>query len=327
MLEKISPASIAGLLDEYMVGQDEYKKALGLTVYTHMLRMLRPSLNIPKLNLLAYGPSGVGKTSGVMILANKLNINYGVVNFEHVQPEGIQGPKLSDPCVRTLGGKEEKQDMLYIIDEADKNHDEDVNHELLSYLDDKNMISFPTTFGVYREYREIPSKNITCILCGKYDALTEAVKKRLDINRIGFGTGDQKTLSTEDLYAQVNLDDLKKVLGSEELCGRIGNYVGLKPLTSDDLITVMLHKKESIFSRYQAYFSASKVNLELTLDGAREIADITIQNYQDLGVRGLEIVIRQLLKDPMLKVDELQGKRIKIDKGYVLSQLKDTIEK
>lgn len=322
-LGKISPASIAKLLDEYMVGQEPYKQALGFTFDNHIARMHYPNKNLPKENQLVGGDSGTGKTSGAKTLADLLKVNYGIVNYERVQPEGIQGPKLSDPCVRTLGKKEDN--MILIIDEADKNDNEEVRNELLSYLDDKNMISFPTTFGVYREYREIPSINITCILCGKFEALIEAVKKRLNLNRVGFNVGDQKNLSTEELYALVNMEDLKKVLGSEELCGRIGNFVGLRPLNADDLVTIMLHKKESIISRYNSYFSIRNAKLELTMDGAQEIADITIKKYKDLGARGLEIVIRQLLKEPMFNIDKLRGKSITIDKGYVTTQLKDII--
>lgn len=322
-LGKISPASIAKLLDEYIVGQEPFKQAIGQTLDNHIARMHYPDKNLPKENQLSFGSSGTGKTSGVIIPADLLNINWGIVNCERVQPEGIQGPKLSDPCVRALGNKEDN--MIMIFDEVDKIKNEEVRNELLSYLDDKNMISFPTTFGVYREYREIPSGNITCILCGKFEALTEAVKKRLNMNRVGFSAGDQKNLSIEELYALVNMDDLKQVLGSEELCGRIGNFVGLRPLNADDLVTIMLYKKESIFSRYNAYFSIRNAKLELTMDGAQEIADITIKKYKDLGARGLEIVIRQLLKEPMFNIDKFRGKCITIDKGYVTTQLKDII--
>ena len=321
---KITPSSIAALLDEYMVGQDEYKRELGLTIFIHLLRMRNPELNIPKSNLLVFGPSGVGKTSGIKTLADKLNINHDILNFERVVPEGIQGPKTTDPFTRVLG--KEGNDMIYAGDEVDKITDDEIRHELLSILDDKNVISFPTTFGVYREYREVPSKNITCILCGKYDALSKAVEKRLGLNKVGFKSGEYKALTTDELYAQVNMSDLMKVLGSEEICGRIGNFVGVRQLTSGDLISVMLNKKETIFSRYQAFFSANHAKLELTTEGAKELADIAIKQYKDLGVRGLEIVMRQLLKQAMLKVEEYQGKRILIDKEYVNSQFKDIID-
>ena len=316
---KITPASITSLLDEFMVGQEDYKRELGLVFYSHLLRIRRPELNIPKTNRLVYGPSGMGKTSGVKVLSDKLGINRGLVNFERVVPEGIVGAKITDPLTRTLGKK--KNDMILIGDEADKIHDDEVQQELLSILDDKNMISYPTTFSNYREYREIPSRNVTCILCGKYEALKKTVQKRLDIHKVGFAAKQGKDYSADELYAQVNLDDLKAVLGSEEICGRIGNFVSVRQLGADDLSCIMLNKRDSIISRYQAYFSVSQANLELTQDGAKEIAAFTIANYANLGVRGLEIVVRSLLKDYMLKVGDLRGQEIVLDKEYVCSHL------
>lgn len=317
---KISPVSIMMLLDEFMVGQEKYKQELGLTVYTHLLRVRRPELNIPKSNLLVYGPSGAGKTSGVKILSDKLGINHGIVNFERVVPDGIVGTKITDPLTRTLD--ENKDDIILIGDEADKIHDEEVQHELLSILDDKNMISYPTSFNTYsREYREIPSKNITCILCGKYDSLIKTVKKRLNVNRVGFGSEGEKVTDTNELYAQVNLNDLKEVLGSDEICGRIGSFVGIKKLNIDDFICIMLNKRDSIYKRYQALFSANQTKLELTMEGAREIASIAITNYKDLGVRGLEIVFRQLLREDMLKIGDSQAQDILINKEYICSHL------
>ena len=112
---KISPSSIVTLLDEFMVGQDKYKLELGLTIYTHMLRIRKPELNIPKSNLLVYGPSGAGKTSGVKVLTDKLGINCGMVNFERIVPEGIVGNKITDPLTRVLGSN--KNDIIFIGDE------------------------------------------------------------------------------------------------------------------------------------------------------------------------------------------------------------------
>lgn len=317
----ISPASITLLLDKYMVGQEEYKRELGLTFYTHLLKVKNPDLNIPKANLLVFGPSGVGKTSGIKILADILKVNQGTINFERLVAEGIQGATISDPFTRTLG--KDKEDMILIGDEVDKISKEEIRNELLSILDDNNVISFPTTFEAFREYREVSSKNITCILCGKFDALRKVVEKRIDVHRIGFDTNKERVLSAEDLYAQVCMNDIKQVLGSDEICGRIGNFVSVGQLSCNDFINIMLHKKDSIFNRYQNFFSSFQINTQLTIDGANEIASIAHSKYKDLGVRGLDIIIRQVLKKDMLQADILQGKDIMIDKNYVNNNIVD----
>ena len=319
--EKLTPYSISQLLDEYMVGQDEYKQELGLTFFIHLLRMHKPNLNIPKSNLLVYGQTGVGKTSGAKLLADKLGVDYGILNFERLVAEGIQGAKITDPFTRVLG--EKKDNMILIGDEVDKIHEEEIRQELLSILDDKNVISFPTTFGVYREYREVPSKNITCVLCGKFDSITKTVEKRLDAKKIGFSSEKSKEFSTGELYAHATLKDLKEVLGSDEICGRIGNFVSVRPLSGDDFVKILLSKKDSIIRRYQSFFSENNVKLEITKGGAEQIAGFASLRYEELGVRGLEIVIRQILKSSMLRVDTLKGRTIILDKYFVNSHIKD----
>lgn len=322
--DKLTPYSISHLLDEYMVGQEEYKQELGLTFFMHLLRMYKPYLNISKYNLLVYGQTGVGKTFGAKLLADKLGVDYGMLNFERLVAEGIQGAKITDPFTRVLG--EDKDNMILIGDEVDKIHEEEIRQELLSILDDKNVISFPTTFGVYREYREIPSKNITCVLCGKFDSITKAVEKRLDAKKIGFSSEKSKEFSIGELYARATLKDLKEVLGSDEICGRIGNFVSVRPLSGDDFVKIMLNKKDSIIERYQSFFSENHVKLEITKGGAEQIASFASLRYGELGVRGLEIVIRQMLKSCMLRVDALKGKRIILDKNYVNSHVKEEMK-
>lgn len=321
----LSPAAMVEMLGEYIVGQDAYKKELCLTVYTHMLRMHKPELNIPKMNLLVFGPSGSGKTSGVKVLVDKLGIRSGIANCERLVPEGFQGTKVSDPLTRVLG--KEGDDMIYVADEFDKLFlnqvfDGEIQRGFLSLMDGNNVISFPSTFDTYKEYREVPSKNITCILCGKFESLTKAVEERLDIHRVGFVSGQNKKRPQEELYAQVTMADLRKALGSDELCRRIGSIVGVSKLSRDEMVSIIMNSRESAFSRYKAYFQAHQAKVRLTMDGARLIVDHALELYPDLGVSGTEIVIRDILKDEMICVESLHGRDLEINKHYVEKRLK-----
>lgn len=323
----LNPAAMVEMLGEYIVGQEAYKKELCLTVYTHMLRIHKPELNIPKMNLLVYGPSGSGKTSGVKILVDKLGIRSGIANCERLVPEGIQGTKLSDPLTRVLG--EEGDDMIYVADEFDKLFlnqvfDGEIQRGFLSLMDGNNVISFPSTFGVYREYREVPSKNITCILCGKFESLTKAVEERLDIHKVGFRSEQNKKSTQEELYAQVTMTDLRKAIGSDELCRRIGSIVGVSRLSKDEMISIIMNSRESAFSRYKAYFQAHQAKIRLTMEGARLIVDHALALYPDLGVSGTEIVFRNLLKDEMMCIESLHGRDLEINQHYVEKHLKGT---
>ncbi len=322
-MKYLSPSSIAALLDQYVIGQDDYKQRLGLTVYTHLLRTRNPSLCFPKSNLLVYGGSGMGKTYGVRVLADKLKIDMGVANGNSLVQEGIQGSTLFDPFTRTLGSK--KESMIYVLDEVDKlffdngYYNERILQETLNILDDNNTITFPTSFDSHREYKEIPSKNITCIMCGKFDSLQETVRKRLQPN-FGFSASKQKII--DNPYEHVTLRDLKKVLKNDEICGRIGNFVGVSELTIDDFVKIMMKGRESVFEFYKNYFEHHNIDLILTEEGAYLIAEYALKNYKDLGVRGLKTVIQRILFHDMVNLNTSTQKHfIKLNEEYVNSHL------
>ena len=306
-----------------MIGQKAYKKELSLTIYTHMLRMHKPELNIPKMNLLVFGPSGTGKTSGVKLLVDNLGVRSGICNGERLTPEGIQGAKLTDPLTRALGKKHDN--MVYVCDEFDKIFHNDefdgMQHEFLSLLDEKNVITFPTTFGSFREYREIPSRNITCILCGKFEALGKTVEDRLGIHKVGFNTERQNGYTQDELYARVTMNDLRTVLNSDELCRRIGSIVGVSQLSEEELVSILVDTRDSAFCRYQAFFTAHGAKMKLTKDGAQLIVGRACSLYPDLGVSGLENVVRDLLKEEMMEADSLKGRSIVIDESYIRKRL------
>lgn len=323
----ISPASIAAMLDEHIIGQKEYNRELGLCVYLHMLRERNPELNLMKHNLLVYGPSGVGKTSGVKFLADKMNIRIAIVNCNTLVQDGIQGSTISDAFTRAL--KDKYEYLIIIFDEFDKLligdgvYNDRIIQELLNVMDFNNTISFPTSFDNCKTYKQIPSKNVTCIMCGKFDSLQQMARMRMFPHTVGFESsmGDQN--DSDDYYRYVTMDDLKKVLGSDELCGRIGQFVRVNRLTSDDLTSIMMDSRDSIFSRYESFFTAHQATLMLTAGGAREIADYTLSNYADLGARGLESVLQHLLKDKMMQIDQLKGQVIEIDEDYVKNYMEE----
>lgn len=319
--DHISPASIAAMLDEHIIGQKEYNRELGLCVYLHMLREHNPEMNLMKYNLLVYGPSGVGKTSGVKFLADKMNIRIAIVNCNTLVQDGIQGSTISDAFTRALKNKYEY--LIIIFDEFDKLftgngvYNDRILQEFLNVLDFNNTISFPTSFDSNKTYKQIPSKNVTCIMCGKFDALRQMARERMFPHTVGFETGMGTLNKADDFYRYVTLDDLKKVLGSDELCGRIGQFVRVNRLTSDDLMSILMDARDSIFTRYESFFSAHKATLVLTEGGAKEIAEYTLSNHADLGARGLESVLQHLLKEKMMQIDQFKDQVIKIDEDYV----------
>ena len=150
--EHVTPLSISELLDTYLIGQPEYSRKLSLCFYIHLMRK-NSSLNMPKPNLLAFGPSGVGKTFGPQKLAQLFGLKLGVVNCNNLVQEGIHGAHITDvfseiydECNQEL---EPVESAVILLDEFDKlflkgEFNERVLNELLNIIDDNNSVSFST---------------------------------------------------------------------------------------------------------------------------------------------------------------------------------------
>ena len=92
----ITPQSLETYTKQYVKGQDSYVQKLSLSIYEQYLRIIHPTLDFPKTNLLVYGPTGSGKTYAVQVLTDLLGINFGTVNCNSVVQEGIVGQTLTD---------------------------------------------------------------------------------------------------------------------------------------------------------------------------------------------------------------------------------------
>lgn len=320
----LTPNTIAEMLNEYVVGQSAYSKKLALSLYTHILRTKEDAENMPKANLLVYGPSGVGKTYAIQVLSKKLGIPFGIVNCSTVVPEGIVGEKFKDKLTQLYMEVDDQLDNAIIyFDEVDKyfkrngNYDDRMLEELLLFLDDNNIITYPDSFRHDCSYNQIPSKKITCILGGMFETLKEAAQKRLSLNTPGFTSGANEKLSANQIYEYVNKEDLKKVLDSDELYGRIGHFVRVNDLSAEQLADILLQARESPLDLYRNYFSHHNIHLTITEDGAEEIANAAYQ--QQVGVRGLKSILWQILEDEM---HDIEGMRIiRINKKYVQKKL------
>lgn len=320
----LTPNTLFEMLCEYVVGQEAYCRKLALIIYTHIKRIKESSINMPKANLLVYGPSGVGKTFGIQVLAKKLGIPFGICNCNTVVPEGIVGEQFKDALTRAYMEYKRLDHIIIFFDEFDKlfkkngHYNNRLLEELLLFLDDNNVISFPESFKQNCEYKQIPSKNITCIVGGMFESLREAAKKRLSINSLGFSVGGSNHLTDSQLYELVNRDDLKKVLNSDELYGRIGHFVRVNDLPTDQLTEILLNARETPLDYLRNYFSHHDIQLTITEDGAEEIA--TAAYNQHVGVRGLKSILWEIMEDEMHDVDQ-SNRTICINREYVQNHL------
>lgn len=320
--EFVSPQSIADIIDENVVGQKNYSRALALCTYLHLLRCKDEKGDYPKINLLVYGPSGVGKTYSVQVLARKLKVDFEIVNCNVLVQEGIVGVSVSDALTQACIKNKNFTHLIVFFDEFDKlfkkgHYNERILQELLCFFDDNGEISYRTSFERDSVYKKFPTRNIMIIIGGVFDMLEPIVNERLGKRKIGFNS--TPALEKGNFYQYVTKEDFSKLFHSDELLGRIGQLVRVECMTSEMLFNILFSESASPLIQYRNYFALHDISIELKEDGAKEIVNVVEQ--QHLGVRGLKSVLGSILKDEMIHIKENTPRTIVIDKSYVNRQL------
>jgi len=90
----MTPMEMKEVLDEYVVGQDEAKKVLAVSVYNHYKRILsgrKNDVELQKSNILMLGPTGSGKTFLAQNLARMLNVPFAIADATTLTEAGYVG--------------------------------------------------------------------------------------------------------------------------------------------------------------------------------------------------------------------------------------------
>ena len=123
-----SPEAIKNVLDEYVIGQDEAKKVLSVSVYNHYKRIRNmdklDDVEIQKSNILLLGPTGCGKTLLAQTLAKILHVPFAIADATTLTEAGYVGEDVENILLRLIQAadfdvKKAEKGIIY-IDELDK---------------------------------------------------------------------------------------------------------------------------------------------------------------------------------------------------------------
>jgi len=337
------PSEIKKYLDEYVIGQENAKRALAVAVYNHYKRIFYDNcdddVKLDKSNILILGSTGTGKTLMAETLAKLLDVPFAIADATTLTEAGYVGEDVENILVRLLQVANydvyKAQAGIIYIDEIDKvgrktsspsiTRDvsgEGVQQALLKILEGTNA-QIPPKGG--RKHPEqslisIDTKNILFICGGSFDGLSEIISKRINSAEIGFGKSLRDNARDEENFEKVLPQDLIQYGFIPELIGRLPVISSLNTLDKKSLLRVLAEPKNSLLKQYKKLFKIENIDLDFHKDALIEIINLAL-NYKS-GARALRSVMESTMLDLMFNLPEYSDSgvhKIIITKEFVVA--------
>ena len=341
-LEDMQPKQIKDFLDDYVIGQDDAKRAISVAVYNHYKRIKADELTdevlegleeedrdveLTKGNILMLGPTGSGKTLMAQSLARKLDVPFTISDATSLTEAGYVGEDVEN-VIKNLWlaadrDVERASRGIVCIDEIDKatgrgsspssTRDvggEGVQQALLQMVESNEVMITPegSRNRPQQEFIQVDTTNILFICCGAFDGLTDIIARRIGESRMGFGADVQKNeQDPSELLQHARPQDLIEYGLIPEFVGRFPVIVAFDELDEDILTEILWKPKNSLVKQYKKLFELENVNLRFQDEAMRAIVRKAIE--RKTGARGLRSIMEEIMLDIMYELPSLQNAR------------------
>jgi len=347
----ITPEELEEYLNRYVVAQEEAVEVIATKVCTHFNRMKIEKTQTKeerivgsiKSNILMIGPTGVGKTYIIKLIANKIGVPFVKADATKFSETGYVGGDVED-LVRELvyeadGDIAKAEYGIIYIDEIDKIaashglHGPDVSRSgvqrnLLKLMEEADVdLKTPHDLASQVEAameaqktgkvtrKVINTRNILFIVSGAFQGLEDIINRRMNKQAIGFEKTRVLEKNKNDILKQVKTEDLIQFGFESEFIGRLPIYIVLNHLDEEGLYLILKNNNSNVVMGKKLDFKAYGIDIKFEDEALKIIAGRAYGEHT--GARGLLTVFEKILIAFEKKLPSTEIKELIVDKNFI----------